>query len=887
MNGREFKKQIKKELEKLSGEQQVYFAWVAAVRTLPFLGYQGNFNFWKKGVRGRYLYAVFNALDYAAIRDFTVIDRDLFVKETTNQAARAAANSAADVAFVSAYTVSAAESIQNRYFRKNSTIQLFTIDNASVDSDAVQAAAFGTAVHATAEVANLLYTNSKRKTRFISAFQEQLVSDVQAIFREVELPVDIAFYGVIWDNFQEALKKEGCSYWGKLYETIFRNNFQVDQEELKTRIEKVPREIKEQGAAAVAGYLEKLAKGSRRLNEARILILGDKGSGKTCIARRLLNPAAPMTQENESTPGVDTLFWEPGDSDLNIRIWDFAGHTVTHAAHRFFLSERCVYLIVYDGRTDHSGTLTYWLDHMKNYGGEDSRAFILVNKKDKNKVDIAINTLKDRYPIEKLYSFSIKNDLEELEEFRKELLEFVENNPSWANQQIPQEYYEVKEELEEIFEVGNPDKGEEHITKERFLEIAANKKATDTNQLLKDLHALGVSLWYGQMEGFDTLILNPDWISNGVYQLINWANNKNKYNLAIKDFEKVFKENAKRYPEDQYPFLFNLMITYELAYEVEKAQQLVIPHLLKEDRPKELPNFPLGESIQLKYVAERPLPPNTISRFIVRHHNQIKKYRNQDKVWRYGVLLEDSEGTLALVREEDRTITVSLKGKNKTEFMSLLRDTLNNIFESYKSEQPQLKYRVERYGQISDRVEKEHPIWLSEQEVINYIKNQRPFYDHNLDQEIILDSLAKRFNLTWINLNITRDGNIYSGSEDHRKITNNTFNFNNCNINLQGNLNDLAKRLAQKGHTEEAEELEGAAALLEKIENPENKDEVKKKGVMSRLQSIVEDLGDEDSTLHKSVKGLKKGVKIAQDIGKRYNDIAQWVGWPQVPKPFL
>jgi hypothetical protein len=49
----------------------------------------------------------------------------------------------------------------------------------------------------------------------------------------------------------------------------------------------------------------------------------------------------------------------------------------------------------------------------------------------------------------------------------------------------------------------------------------------------------------------------------------------------------------------------------------------------------------------------------------------------------------------------------------------------------------------------------------------------------------------------------------------------------------------------------------------------------------------VDDLGDEDSTLHKTVKGIKSGIGIAQDIAKAYNDIGQWLGMPQVPKPFL
>ena len=65
----------------------------------------------------------------------------------------------------------------------------------------------------------------------------------------------------------------------------------------------------------------------------------------------------------------------------------------------------------------------------------------------------------------------------------------------------------------------------------------------------------------------------------------------------------------------------------------------------------------------LRYKAEQPLPPNTITRFIVRHNQEIKKEGKTYLVWRHGVVLENGKGTIALVREENRTISVSVKGR--------------------------------------------------------------------------------------------------------------------------------------------------------------------------------------------------------------------------------
>ena len=66
--------------------------------------------------------------------------------------------------------------------------------------------------------------------------------------------------------------------------------------------------------------------------------------------------------------------------------------------------------------------------------------------------------------------------------------------------------------------------GTEHIDKKVFLDIAQKHKVKSPEKLLKDLHALGISLWYDSMEQYQTLILNPEWISEGVYKIINWVN---------------------------------------------------------------------------------------------------------------------------------------------------------------------------------------------------------------------------------------------------------------------------------------------------------------------------------------------------------------------------
>ena len=312
----------------------------------------------------------------------------------------------------------------------------------------------------------------------------------------------------------------------------------------------IPREIRERGAAAVGHYLESIEKkGAEKLNEARIIILGDKGAGKTSLAVKLKNPDAEMPEVEDSTAGVDVSHWKPKGEDVNIRIWDFAGHTITHTVHRFFLSERCAYVVVCDGRTERDKNLEYWLDFVKNYG-DNSGVFILVNKRDEHLPKISINNLKERYNIKGYSAFSIKEDSKALSDFCDSLKAHIRDKPSWSASVIPRDAFQVKEELEGLF----AGEDRESITKEDFDSIAEKFQVDDAEELLKNLHALGVCLWYEGMEKFDTLVLNPEWISHGVYQVINWVHGQKKYSLKLEDFIAVFKDNASRFPKEKHEF---------------------------------------------------------------------------------------------------------------------------------------------------------------------------------------------------------------------------------------------------------------------------------------------------------------------------------------------
>ena len=533
MDRREFKKKIEQELSKYDDEQVLLFSWRCAVRALPFLASDGTFNFWNEQARQEHIFSVLYALDLKAADAYTLV-ADYQAAYEAADAAYEAANDAEDTyndadydyfdvdnAYEAANDSDAAKAVFAAVNAANAANAAAYAANDSAENIAANANIYADAADAAYAVVHLASQNNMKLEPII--FQD-LYSIQNRMGETKGDPTD--FYGEIWENFQKALEAVGCAYWGQLYKSIFDVGLVLDLDALKRRIN-VPNEIRQQGATSVAIFLEELAKGAKQFNEARIIILGDKGAGKTCIARRLIDPEAAMTTDAESTAGVNTMLWKLEHENINVGIWDFAGHTVTHAVHQFFLSERCLYLMVYDGRTEERNRLEYWLDHMKNYGG-DSKSMILVNQRDQHSVDIPINFLKEKYPILNVYHFSIKDDAEGLAAFRNDVAGHIKNNPSWENQQIPSSYYHVKEELGRLFAKDEKGKGREHISKDEFYEIAERYEVDNKEELLKSLHFLGVSLWYEDIEAIDTLVLNPEWISHGVYKIINWVNEAKK-----------------------------------------------------------------------------------------------------------------------------------------------------------------------------------------------------------------------------------------------------------------------------------------------------------------------------------------------------------------------
>jgi hypothetical protein len=403
------------------------------------------------------------------------------------------------------------------------------------------------------------------------------------------------------------------------------------------------------------------------------------------------------------------------------------------------------------------------------------------------------------------------------------------------------------------------------------------------------------------MGRFGTLVLNPAWITNGIYKIINWGNNNNKHVLTLLDGEKIFAdEDLKRsYPPDKIQFLFKLMRVYELAF-ITDDEKLFAPLLLPVDRPDKLPEAPVKDRLRMVFTVEKALPPNIVSRLIVLRNKDIK---SETELWRKGAVLHFRKvKAVARIIEDARTVEVIVTGRDRTAYIKSLRETLTKIFESYRELNPKLEYEVlipnglNEENLLKTSLNDNQPLMLVNKYIERLLQANRPFFDGQRDIPLHETGKAYALNHT-VNINITGPMHITTTNVNGNLI-NNTFNMQDCVVhfqNLQGEMNNLASAFKKKGFNKEAEEITDITDALEKAESirtdisnaKDAEAALRKKGIWSKLKNFGNQLADDNSALNTTARKINKGVEKLKSAARVYNDIAQL--FPMLPKvpPFL
>ena len=205
--------------------------------------------------------------------------------------------------------------------------------------------------------------------------------------------------------------------------------------------------------------------------------------------------------------------------------------------------------------------------------------------------------------------------------------------PSVFEQQPP-DWFTVKEELENL-----EAKGIDFITYQDYeqLNFIKDLEEIDRKTNLKLLSMIGAIVSFvDDPRLVDTNVINPQWIMDGVYKIINDPKIKDitKGQLDIHDLDRILPKN--KFPKARHVYLLELMKKFDLCYAAKDQKSIYfIPDLFEDIEPTVEWNH--SKLIQFRYDYDDFPPDVFMTRFIVEMHQDIFG----ENRWRSGVYISN------------------------------------------------------------------------------------------------------------------------------------------------------------------------------------------------------------------------------------------------------
>jgi internalin A len=446
-----------------------------------------------------------------------------------------------------------------------------------------------------------------------------------------------------------------------------------------------PAEFAQESPQAVVDYFEELGSDGKKLNEVKVLFLGEASAGKTSMVKKLMGEAFDSKESQTHGIRIRKMPFDMADGDKVIaHLWDFGGQEVMHATHQFFLSQRSVYVLLLNSRNDDQAEK--WLKHAAGFGGR-SPILVVLNKIDENpSFQVDNKRLLEKYPqIRGFYRVSAA-DGQGMDEFREALRLEIERADT-RRTPFPVHWLAVKAHFSDM--------KADYIESAEYKQVCLEKDVTkefSQDVLLKFLHDLGVVINFHNLKNFDTQILNPLWLTNGVYRIINSKiiGEDTKGLLYEGDFDRVINDprfqkegntsdRVYHYPKGKLNYIVRVMQEFELCFQLDTSTY-VVPQLLSVQEP----DFQL-EGAKLHFVLHFPdfLPDSVFPRLMVKLHNYISGGNIIENAWRTGMILHKPNIFKALARvrwdKEDQKILVDVCGEERRRFLSFIRETVKEI----------------------------------------------------------------------------------------------------------------------------------------------------------------------------------------------------------------
>lgn len=448
-------------------------------------------------------------------------------------------------------------------------------------------------------------------------------------------------------------------------------------------IEVPPPEVVKEGVEAIKNYWrQQQESGIDYLCEAKLIIVGEAGAGKTTLAKKIKDPDYELESQEPSTEGIDVIRWrfpaavrvkqegreELHNIDFKVNIWDFGGQEIYHATHQFFLTRRSLYALVTDDRKEDTD-FNYWLQVVALLSDRSPLLIVQNEKQDRQRV-IDLGSLRAHFPnLREAFRTNLATN-RGLDGLEKAIRQELERLPHIGTP-LPKTWSQVRKVLE-----SDP---RDYISLDEYLAVCQGhgfKRREDKLQLSGYLHDLGICLHFQDDPVLKNIvILKPKWGTDAVYNVLDDATVlDNRGRFGPSDLARIWADDKYSSMRDE---LLRLMMRFQLCYPLPGMDEYIAPHLLSPARPAY--EWESG-GLVVRYDYEF-MPKGILTRFIVALNHLIA---DQNLVWKSGVILARN-GSRAEVIEvyQRRRITVRVNGADSRGLLAIVDDQLERIHSSF------------------------------------------------------------------------------------------------------------------------------------------------------------------------------------------------------------
>ncbi|MEL6557849.1 MAG: COR domain-containing protein [Bacteroidota bacterium] len=444
--------------------------------------------------------------------------------------------------------------------------------------------------------------------------------------------------------------------------------------------------------------LDWYAANKKKLAEIKVILIGDPKAGKTSLLKKLKDD--DFNENEPQTDGInieDIVFESCATFEeykalhgLTAHFWDFGGQEIMNATHQFFLTNRSVYILVLDARKDSnvSTQVRQWVKRIKNTSGNSS-IIVVANQIDVNPGFGFENEreLQEEFPEIKYFIKASCKEGTEIATIKEKLAELIPKAELFDTE-IDERWINIKEKLQQELDT----KTEKYLDEKRFNEICEEYDLNETRQRLNAiqfLHDLGILLHFKEIDTHTYFVLDPYWITYGVYQILT-SKKAGELNGLIPMSELDFIINVEEDKKESYQptklekikylnndrrFLVEVLNQFKLCFYQPDKKKFIIPDLLSTVEPTTETKRVREAHGGIHFVYEYEyLLKSIIPRVMVEQHQLIKER------WRTGCVLEKGN-CQAVISSYQHRITISVSGEHpeKREFMSILRHHLDTI----------------------------------------------------------------------------------------------------------------------------------------------------------------------------------------------------------------